>query len=120
MDALTNTPIEDCEPHVDSNGGLPARLLDQGTDLDQQFPGGSAVPSQICLRHPYPFTMFIPILVTPWSWIKGYRWSGGEHSGSCVRVSPGNCATGCCTIVGVQWKSFGLLPHGFSPVLRLE
>jgi hypothetical protein len=72
-----------------SHGGLPARLLDQATDLDQQFSGGSALPIQICLRHPYPFTMFIQSSLPRGSWIKGYRWSGGELSGSCVRVSPG-------------------------------
>jgi hypothetical protein len=39
MDAPADAPIEEGKPYVDGNGSLPAGLLDQGTDLDQQFVG---------------------------------------------------------------------------------
>jgi hypothetical protein len=58
VDAPADAPIEKGEPYVDGNGSLPASLLDQGTDLDQQLAGSLTLQIQISLRHPYPFTMF--------------------------------------------------------------
>src|SRR5580704_2433294 len=58
VDAPADAPIGEGKPYVDGNGSLPAGLLDQGTDLDQQFVGFLALQIQISLPHPYPFTMF--------------------------------------------------------------
>jgi hypothetical protein len=58
VDAPADAPIEEGKPYVDGNGSLPAGLLDQGTDLDQQFAGFLALQIQISLPHPYPFTIF--------------------------------------------------------------
>jgi hypothetical protein len=52
-----------------------------------------------------PFYYLHPILVTAAILDQMLAMVGGELSGFCVRGSRGNCATGCCTIVGVMGSS---------------
>src|SRR3977135_2445481 len=69
MDALTDAPIEDCESYVDSSGSLPARILNQGTDLDHQFSGAWLFRSKsVCVI--LTLLLCIQSSLPPGSWIK--------------------------------------------------
>ncbi|HET9101428.1 MAG TPA: hypothetical protein VFN62_13625 [Acidobacteriaceae bacterium] len=88
-------------------------VLSSGTIFDVVIVGSIIITAN---RHRcrmwVPFTIVHPIVVTPW--ILGQMLqmgSKGELPGSCVRVFPRNCATGCCTIAGDVMKEFGLIPH---------
>jgi len=51
VDAPAEASVEESQPKVDGNGSLPAVLLDQGTNLDQQLAGGlgSSDPESRCV-----------------------------------------------------------------------
>jgi hypothetical protein len=94
MDAPADAPIEEGEPYVDGNCSLPAGLLDQCTNLDQQLAGFLALQIQISLSHPLPFYYVTRFSLSPMDQMLVWRRAFPVPSSEIV---PAIGATGCCT-----------------------